>query len=261
MGKQRAALRDYLSVVDLEPLNTTALHKSADISFNLPDHPRLPLVLKNLTHASKLLPENLKIKNDLGYAYYLQGHYDLARGVFLALSEVDATKEDPVFHSAVLSNLAYSLAETGHVGKAVEMLRESIKLDPKIFQARIKLAKILGSKRFGQTEEAMKILEALVSEGYNDASIHSALGRIAFESENLNEAASWFVKSISSEQSNPKHHASLANTYTQMDRNFKAASHYFRAFWLSRGAENRVYHLLSMLVALAVGMRIVKQDK
>jgi len=257
MNRPGAALAKYMTVLNVDPLNVRAIKKATAICFKLPGNPRLSHIMERLSPASRLFPNDLRLVSDLGYAYYLSGRYELARKVFQSLSDNALTKEDPEFRSLVLSNLAYCLYSTGFSGKAAELVREAVEIDPENVQARVKLAEILGSKSFGKAAEAAEILEELEAEGHKSPWLYSARGQIALDNGDVEAAAEHFRSCVKLDPAEPRYHQDLANTLTLMDRNFRAARHYWSAFWLSKGSSAKIDNMTDLVVSVISGLRII----
>jgi tetratricopeptide (TPR) repeat protein len=258
LEKPKEAIGHYLRALELDPINIEALYETPHIIFKTPGYPGLSRIISHLDNASKVFADDRQIRHDLGYAYFFSGKYDMARREFQALLEKDSVRNDPDYHSMIMSNLAYCLSKTGFTGKAMELLEKAIEIDPKNINARIRLAKIMGFQNPAEAIAAIKTLKGLMSEGKEEAVIRSTMGKVLLNSQRLDEAEKEFLRCLELEPNEPHHYADLGSLYTHEDMNFRAAWFYFRAVWLSNGRAETNRYLKKFFAAMMAGLRLVE---
>lgn len=259
IGRPKDAIGHYLRALELEPLSIDALHEAPEIIFNTPRSPGLQDIIGHLKNASKFLKDDLQVRSDLGYAYFLCGEHDTAAREFESILKMDAAKSDPVFHSMMISNLAFCLSKGGFSGKAMELFRKAIEIDPKNIDAKIRLAELMGMQDLPGSITAIKTLSQLISEGKEEVTIRSTLGKVFLNARRFGEAKEQFLKCIELEPGKAHHYANLASLYTHEKMNFRAALYYLRAFWLHDDRKRANDCAVNAVAAIMVGLKLVKE--
>lgn len=124
----------------------------------------------NYEKASKLDPENLDVKSDLGICYAQEGSNPM-KGIMM-LREVVSKNPD---HEMAQYNLGILSVQSGQLEKAVERFEKVMKLNPKRTEARFILARTYAD--LGKKEEALKNFR-IVQEEVKDPQLNAEIDNI-----------------------------------------------------------------------------------
>lgn len=142
--------------------------------------------LKNLLEANRLLPNNTKICNNLGMAYYLKGNKERAIRYIQNAIQVDAKNTDARI------NLATIYMNQGRLQLAENQYK--VILEDLVYEGQFKTYYNLGvlSKKRARTQEAIKYFKKSldINEGYCPA--HYELGKIAMSAGAYPKAYQYF---------------------------------------------------------------------
>lgn len=146
-----------------------------------------------LREATELAPEEAAIRLQLGWVYYSRLEGEKARMEFeRAIATAPSAR----------AFLYLGLTEIG-LGRnepAIEALRESVRLDPRLLEAHVALGKVLS--RAGRDQEAAAVLARALEIDGASSEAHFNLGLIALRRGELDSASRSFEAAI---QSDPEH--------------------------------------------------------
>ena len=255
-GMYERAADHYFDYLKLQPYDLTALRRVRSVILEKSYKPfKVPELIACLEKALESLKDNLHLRNDLGLAYFHSGRVDLSKRIFENLLEMEKVKEDPQFHSLILSNLGYTLSKLGYTGKAVQVFEDALKLDAGNANARIEIARLIGSPEFDRFQDALSILNEMIEEDRHNAQLHSTIARILFDNKKFAEAVGPLKKCIGIEPGNPQHLVDLAKNYTNLDMNFTASWYYIKALEILWGTDERKNVLKELGGAIGVGVK------
>lgn len=250
LGRMRDAVTCYFKTLDSEPSNPTALFNSCDIIFASKPHFRTNELIKYLEGALKLNPDHYGVRNELGFAYFITGRYENASRQFFHLLEKDLSSKGAKFHSTVLSNLGLSLAMLGNTGKAEEVLRSAVELDPKNIEASLKLTELSASSGPNGAINAIEAIDRSINTKPHNIIALSTKGDILFDEGRYREAAAVFMQCSKMEPGDPKHLKDLAASLTRIGRNFAAAKIYLKVAAHASERDDRVDDLVNAVNAM-----------
>ena len=260
-GMFKQAIDLYFKMLDSDPKGKAeldiffdALKNSFEMIFS-PERPPffLDKITSYLVKGSSLFPKDLRLKNNLGFAFFHLAQRELAKGsepaariqfdrarlTFQSLLGKEDVKSDAGFYARVLTNMGYTLAALGLTGKALEYLNQAIALDPESVGAKTKKAEILGSPAHSRLNDAFTIIDEGLKKDPDDIKFLSAKARIFLCNGKYKDAVALFKKCARLEPDNTKHLSDMGNAQTHRGNNFRAAVLFFRVGWRSEDREGK----------------------
>jgi tetratricopeptide (TPR) repeat protein len=156
-----------------------------------PEHPGFQLALADVLDRAGDSQQALSIARDLAAKGARDGH--------------------------LYARLGYFLVRTDDLAGAEAALRRAIEIDPETSHYRIQLADIIA--RGGRTDEAIKILQALASEGSADSNLHRRLGQLLALGGDDEAAEAAFRKAIEISPGDEVSKSGLAHIIQNKERN------------------------------------------
>ncbi len=184
--------------------------------------------------ASKMDMDNSKLLYDLGVLYLQMGRYDKA---IKSLSDTVAALSSPLERSqkaSALNLLGEAYTRDGNLLAAYNALNRAQAIAPENVDVMINLAVVLLKR--GQTDDAIKELESIITIEPNNAKAVSYLGNALYEAGKLNESLVTLERAIEivKQRNTPQKDAStlyeiygnLGAVYLKMKRNRQAITTY-----------------------------------
>jgi tetratricopeptide (TPR) repeat protein len=263
-GMFKQAVDLYFKILERNPVDKNerdiffdALNNSFEIIFSSERPPfHLDKITGYLIKGSSLFPKDLRLENNLGFAFFHLAQKEIAKGsepaariqfdrarlIFQSLLGREEVKSDVGFYARVLTNMGYTLAAPGLTGKALEYLNQAIALDPESVGAKTKKAEILGSPAHSRLNDAFTIIDEGLKKDPDDIKFLSAKARIFLCNGKYKDAVALFKKCAGLEPNNTKHLSDVGNAQTHRGNNFRAAVIFFRVAWRSEDREEKEIH-------------------
>ncbi|MFH1593802.1 MAG: tetratricopeptide repeat protein [Candidatus Omnitrophota bacterium] len=180
---------------------------------------RTPLALYE--HAIRYVPDNVKINNNLGFAYHVAGKYAAARKALERAIAIDPNYEKSY------NNLGLVCADTEKIVEAERLFRRAFDINPEYPEAHYNLGTLLDET--GRREEAKLEYEKAIELKPNYSEACNNLGNILSARGDKERAFSLYKKAAGFNPDNPEAHANLSLIYIRKNKYDLAIKHYDKA--------------------------------